>query len=64
MVGVINAWDILAHPVATIRSFGWRVFFRAIGPWQSRPFLSLLRDAGYFGAEGKANLPIPGENLC
>ena len=24
-------------------------FFRAIGPWQNRPFLSLLRDAGYCG---------------
>ena len=49
MIGVINHWDILAHPVVTIRCFGWGVFFRAIGPWQSRPFLSLLRDAGYFG---------------
>jgi rubrerythrin len=50
MVGVINHWDILAHPVVTIRCFGWGVFFRAIGPWQSKPFLSLLRDAGHFGA--------------
>ena len=50
MVGVINHWDILAHPVVTIRCFGWGVFFRAIGPWQSKPFLSLLRDAGRFGA--------------
>jgi hypothetical protein len=49
MVGVINHWDILAHPVVTIRSFGWGVFFRAVGPWQSRPFLSLLRDIGRFG---------------
>ena len=49
MVGVINHWDILAHPVVTIRCFGWGVFFRAIGPWQSKPFLSLLRDAGHFG---------------
>ena len=50
MVGVINHWDILAHPVVTIRCFGWRVFFRAVGPWQSGPFLSLLRDSGCFGA--------------
>ena len=50
MVGVINHWDILAHPVVTIRCFGWGVFFRAVGPWQSKPFLSLLRDAGRFGA--------------
>jgi hypothetical protein len=50
MVGVINHWDILAHPIATIRCFGWSVFFRAIGPWEHRPFVSLLRDAGAFGA--------------
>ena len=50
MVGVINHWDIVAHPFVTIRCFGWGVFFRAIGPWQSKPFLSLLRDAGCFGA--------------
>jgi ferritin len=56
MVGVINHWDILAHPLATIRCFGWGVFFQAIGPWQSRPFLSLLRDAGCFGA-GTAKVP-------
>ena len=47
MVGVINHWDILAHPVTTVRCFGWRVFFRAIGPWQGKPFLSLLRSAGF-----------------
>lgn len=50
MVGVINQWDVLAHPVVTIRCFGWGVFFRAIGPWQSGSFLSLLRDTGHFGA--------------
>jgi hypothetical protein len=49
MVGVINHWDILAHPVITVRCFGWGVFFRAIGPWRSKPFLSLLRDCGHFG---------------
>jgi len=50
MVGVITTWDVLAHPISTIRCFGWGVFFRAIGPWQSKPFLSLLRDSGCFGA--------------
>ena len=49
MVGVINHWDILAHPVVTIRCFGWGVFFRAVAPWQSGPFLSLLRNTGHFG---------------
>ncbi len=49
MQGVITGWDILAHPVSTIRCFGWRIFFKAIGPWQHRPFLSLLGDAGFLG---------------
>ena len=50
MVGVINHWDVLAHPIVSIRCFGWQIFFRAIGPWQDRSLLSLLREAGYFGA--------------
>ena len=49
MVGVITSWDILAHPITTIRCFGWQVFFKAVGPWQSKTFLSLLRDAGLLG---------------
>ncbi len=48
MVGVIRSWDILAHPIATIRSFGWLIFFKAAAPWQDRTFLALLRDAGWF----------------
>jgi len=56
MVGVITHWDILAHPFVTIRCFGWGVFFQAIGPWQSRPFLSMLRDAGCFGTTA-SNVP-------
>jgi hypothetical protein len=47
MVGVITSWDILVHPMATIRSFGWLVFFKAVVPWRRTPFLSLLRDAGF-----------------
>ena len=47
MVGVITSGDILAHPLATIRCFGWQVFFKAIAPWHSAPFLSLVRDAGF-----------------
>jgi hypothetical protein len=50
MVGVITSLDILAHPISTIRCFGWRVFFNAVDPSQDRTFLSLLQDAGYFGA--------------
>jgi hypothetical protein len=47
MVGVITGWDILAHPISTIRCFGWQVFFKAVGPWQGRTFLSVIRDAGF-----------------
>ena len=49
MVGVITSWDILAHPITTIQYFGWRVFFKAVVPWHEQPFLSVLRDAGFFG---------------
>jgi rubrerythrin len=42
MVGVIRGWDVLTHPIVTIRCFGWRVFFQAIVPWQKKPFLSLI----------------------
>ena len=47
MVGVISGIDILAHPVVTIRCFGWRIFFKAIAPWQGKTFLSLLRSAAF-----------------
>ena len=56
MVGVINHWDVLAHPVVTIRCFGWQIFFKAIGPWRGRPLLSLLREAGYFGTTSDISL--------
>lgn len=49
MVGVITGWDVLAHPLATVRCFGWQVFFRAIAPWQGKSFLGLLQEAGCFG---------------
>ena len=48
MVGVIKTWNILAHPVVTIRCFGWRVFFKAAVSWQGGTFLSLLQEAGCF----------------
>ena len=49
MVGVITAWDILAHPISTIRGFGWRVFFRAVAPWHDGTFLALLEESGLLG---------------
>lgn len=51
MIGVITGRDIFAHPIATIRCFGWRVFFRAILPGREQTFLSLLQDCGYFHEE-------------
>jgi hypothetical protein len=50
MVGVITSWDVLSHPLSTVRCFGWGVFFKAVAPWQSRTFLSLLQDSGFLGA--------------
>lgn len=56
MVGVITSWDILSHPISTIRCFGWRVFFRAVGPWQGRTFLSVVHDAGFL-APSTSSMP-------
>jgi hypothetical protein len=44
MVGVIRRRNVLAHPVVTIRCFGWQVFFRALIAGHSRTFLSLLAE--------------------
>jgi hypothetical protein len=49
MVGVINNWDILAHPLVIIRSFGYTIFFRAVFSGRKETFLSLLRSANIFG---------------
>lgn len=56
MVGAIKSSDILLHPIATVRTFGWRIFFKAIGPWQGGSFISLLREAGIL-ENGTSNLP-------
>jgi hypothetical protein len=44
MVGAITKRDILAHPLVTIRCFGWRVFFRALLAGRQRTFLSVLAE--------------------
>jgi len=44
MLGTIRKRDILAHPVVTIRCFGWQVFFRALCAGRNQTFLSLLAD--------------------
>lgn len=46
MVGVIRKRDILAHPVVTIRCFGWPVFLKALTAGRGQTFLSLLCEAG------------------
>jgi len=58
MTGAICKWDILAHPIVTIRSFGWRVFWRALLARRSQTFLSLLAESGAMGpsASGAADL--------
>ena len=49
MDGVIRSWDVLVHPVAAIRCFGWRIFFKAAAPWRHQTLLSLLQESHYFG---------------
>jgi hypothetical protein len=54
VIGAICKRDILAHPVVTIRCFGWKVFFRALVADQHQTFLSLLAEANaLFPAEEK-----------
>jgi rubrerythrin len=45
MVGAIDKRDILAHPIVTIRCFGWRVFVKALLAGRSKTFLSVLAEA-------------------
>lgn len=42
MVGVIRRRDIIAHPLVTIRCFGWPVFLNALRAGRNRTFLSVL----------------------
>jgi hypothetical protein len=44
MVGVIRKRDVLRHPIATLESFGWRVFLRALGAGPHETFLSLVTE--------------------
>ena len=52
MIGTIRNWDILTHPIGTIRCFGWRIFFKATFLWHAKTFLSLLQEDGFFEAAG------------
>lgn len=42
MVGAIRKRNILAHPIVTIRCFGWRVFVKALLASPGTTFLSLV----------------------
>ncbi len=42
MIGAIRTRDILAHPVTTVRCFGWRVFIRSLLGGRRQTFLSLI----------------------
>lgn len=48
MDGVIRRRDIVAHPLVTVRCFGWRVFFRTLTASRGRTFLSLLAESQAF----------------
>ena len=50
MIGAIRAWDVLLHPIVTIRCFGWKTFFRTLSCGSKQTFLSLLNDCAYFGS--------------
>lgn len=58
MKGAIGTWDILSHPVVTIRCFGWKVFFRACVPARDQTFLSLLQSASCFGVRSPLRPPM------
>lgn len=42
MKGVICRRHVLTHPVITIQSFGWQVFFRVLTAGPDRTFLSII----------------------
>lgn len=42
MKGVICRRHVIAHPLTTIQSFGWSVFFRALTAGPDRTFLSIV----------------------
>ena len=48
--------DILAHPILTIRCFGWRTFFQALFAGRGRTFLSLLQPPSV-AQQGASKLP-------
>jgi hypothetical protein len=45
MIGAIRTWDIVSHPLVTVRCFGWMTLFRAMLAGKRQTFLSLLSDS-------------------
>ncbi len=54
MIGAICKRDVLAHPMVTIRCFGWQVFFQALVAGRKRTFLSLV-----MGSSAARCSPVP-----
>jgi hypothetical protein len=48
MLGVINNFDIMTHPIVTIQCFGWRFFFKALFAKHNFTFLTLLNSSSLF----------------
>lgn len=53
MVGAIVKRDILAHPLVTVRCFGWWVFLRALCAGRNTTFLSLLTSSAALEPAGE-----------
>jgi hypothetical protein len=51
MMGVIRKREILSHPLVTIRSFGVKVFFKAVFAPREQTFLSLLIETNVLPAQ-------------
>lgn len=51
MIGAIRVWDVLFHPVVTIRCFGWKTFWQALWAGPKCTFLSLLTERSLFGGQ-------------
>jgi len=46
MVGVIRKRDIIAHPIVTVRCFGWPVLLKTLLAGRQQTFLTLLCESG------------------
>jgi hypothetical protein len=50
MIGAIRTWDVLRHPIVTIRCFGFKTYVRSLLAGPRQTFLSLLSDISFFGS--------------